>query len=282
MLSKEKSLEKIRKLIGEIDGLEVLDRANPLFKKWIRDTQVALEMIFGKENRHVADFNKIRYSPYGYSSGMPQSEIKEYFLKGLNNADAILSSMIDEIEDYWDNDDLPEKPTITLVGSNNTIHLGLSGEVKSGEICSKKIFVVHGHDAGTKEMVARFLSKLDLEPIILHEQVTQGKTIIEKFEDHADVGYAVVLITPDDTGASIKEPENIRKRARQNVIFEFGYFLGKLGRNKVIGLVKGDIELPSDYSGVLSVPIDEQGAWRFQLVKELKSVGYDVDANKAI
>jgi predicted nucleotide-binding protein len=116
----------------------------------------------------------------------------------------------------------------------------------------------------------------------LHEQVTQGKTIIEKFEDHADVGYAVVLITPDDTGASIKEPENIRKRARQNVIFEFGYFLGKLGRDKVIGLVKGDIEVPSDYSGVLSVPIDEQGAWRFQLVKELKSVGYDVDANKAI
>lgn len=174
--------------------------------------------------------------------------------------------MIEEIEEYWDND-FPQKSSV---------------QNKSDGIHSNKIFVVHGHDAGTKDTVARFLSKLDLEPVILHEQVTQGKTIIEKFEDHADVGYAVVLITPDDTGASIKEPENIRKRARQNVIFEFGYFLGKLGRDKVIGLVKGDIEVPSDYSGVLSVPIDEQGAWRFQLVKELKSVGYDVDANKAI
>lgn len=262
MLSKEKSLEKIRKLVGEIDELQSLDTGDSRFKKWIRDTQVALEMIFGKENRHVADFNEVKYF-YVFS------EKKDYaidYSNGLKDAKAILSSMIEEIEEYWDND-FPQKSSV---------------QIKSDEIYSNKIFVVHGHDAGTKEMVARFLSKLDLEPVILHEQVTQGKTIIEKFEDHADVGYAVVLITPDDTGASIKEPENIRKRARQNVIFEFGYFLGKLGRDKVIGLVKGDIEVPSDYSGVLSVPIDEQGAWRFQLVKELKSVGYDVDANKAI
>ena len=104
--------------------------------------------------------------------------------------------------------------------------------------------------AGQKETIARFLSRLGLDPIILHEQANQGKTIIEKFEDHSDVGYAIALITPDDTGSSIKEPEIVRQRARQNVIFEFGYFIGKLGRNRVAGLVKGDIEVPSDYSGV--------------------------------
>ena len=142
--------------------------------------------------------------------------------------------------------------------------------------------MIHGHDAGTKETVARFIAQLGLEPVILHEQANQGRTIIEKFEDHSDVGYAIALITPDDTGSSVKEPENVRQRARQNVIFEFGYFLGKLGRKNVAGLVKGDIEAPSDYSGVLYIPIDESGAWRFLLIKELKSVGYEVDANKAI
>lgn len=116
----------------------------------------------------------------------------------------------------------------------------------------------------------------------MHEQPSQGRTIIEKFEDHSDVEYAIALITPDDIGSSINDLDNTRQRARQNVIFEFGYFLGKLGRHKVVGLIKGDIEVPSDYSGVLYIPIDESGAWRFLLIKELKSAGYDVDANKAI
>jgi CAP12/Pycsar effector protein, TIR domain len=63
---------------------------------------------------------------------------------------------------------------------------------------SRKVFIVHGHDGEAKLSVARFIEKLDLKPVILHERPDGGKTIIEKFERYSDVGFAVVLFTPDD------------------------------------------------------------------------------------
>lgn len=142
---------------------------------------------------------------------------------------------------------------------------------------SDKVFVVHGHDDGTKEAVARFISRLGLEPIILHEQPNKGRTVIEKFRDEAsEIGFAVVIMTPDDETASGQ------KRARQNVILELGFFLGSLGPSRVAALVKEPVEKPSDYAGVIYTAIDSGGAWKFQLAKELKAAGYDVDMNKAI
>ncbi len=129
-----------------------------------------------------------------------------------------------------------------------------------GPISGKKVFLVHGHDDSARESVARFLEKLSLEPIILHEQPNEGKTIIEKVERHAEVAHAVVLLTPDDVGAVTTESENLQLRARQNVILELGYFLGKLGRNRVAALRKGELEKPSDYDGVIYIPLDPGGA----------------------
>jgi predicted nucleotide-binding protein len=97
-----------------------------------------------------------------------------------------------------------------------------------------------------KESVARFLEKLDLRPIILHEQPNKGRTVIEKFEAHSDVGFAVVLLTPDDVGGLASSPDKLSRRARQNVILELGYFIGKLGRAKVCALYKEGVEIPSD------------------------------------
>lgn len=145
-----------------------------------------------------------------------------------------------------------------------------------------KVFVIHGHDNGTKEEVARFLTRIGLEPIILHEQPDRGRTIIEKFEEYSDVSYAVALLTPDDTGAAKRESENLRDRARQNVIFEFGYFVAKLGRTSACAIVKDDVEIPSDYSGVLYIPMDAGGAWRFLVIRELRAAGFEVDANLAL
>lgn len=116
----------------------------------------------------------------------------------------------------------------------------------------------------------------------MHEQANLGRTIIEKFEDHAQVGFAVALLTPDDVGSLKGEGTNPNPRARQNVIFEFGYFIGKLGRKRVCALVKGAVEKPSDYDGVLYIPLDDSDGWKMRLIKELKSVGFEVDANKAI
>lgn len=147
---------------------------------------------------------------------------------------------------------------------------------------SRRVFVVHGHDDGMKETVARFLQTLDMDPIILHEQPNQGRTVIEKFEKHADVAYAVVLLTPDDLGHSIREPEKVAPRARQNVVLEMGYFLASLGRNRLCVLHRGGVEFPSDYAGVVYIAIDEKGAWRLSLARELKSSGIKVDLNNAM
>lgn len=143
------------------------------------------------------------------------------------------------------------------------------------------VFIVHGQDDGAKETLARLLSKMDLNPVILHEQANEGKTIIEKFESHASaVNFAVVLLTPDDVGHIKDKPELAKPRARQNVIFELGYFIGKLSRKHVCALYKEGVELPSDYQGVLFIPMDSGGAWKFMLAKELRTAGYDVDMNK--
>jgi predicted nucleotide-binding protein len=143
---------------------------------------------------------------------------------------------------------------------------------------SRKVFLVHGHAEEPKQTVAAFLRSLGLEVVILHEQANQGRTIIEKFEEYSAVGYAVVLLTPDDVGASADQPEKGQRRARQNVIWELGFFSAKLGRKGVCALYVAGVELPSDYQGVLYVPYEEGGAWRSKLVTELSAAGIEVDS----
>lgn len=145
---------------------------------------------------------------------------------------------------------------------------------------SKKVFLVHGHNNELKETVARFLEKIDLHPIILHEQASKGQTIIEKFEEYSDVSYAVVLMSPDDVGNSVANKDNLNYRARQNVIFELGYFFGKLGRKNVCALLNGDIERPSDYDGVIYLGFDNNDGWKMLLAQELKQAGLEFDGNK--
>jgi predicted nucleotide-binding protein len=144
----------------------------------------------------------------------------------------------------------------------------------------KRVFIVHGHDEAAKESVARLLEKLNLDPIILHEQPNRSRTVIEKFEDYSDVGFAVVLLTPDDVGAANEEVDNLKPRARQNVLFELGFFIGKLDRKRVCALHKGNVEILSDFSGVLWTALDEEGAWRLKLGKEIRTAGLDVDLNR--
>jgi predicted nucleotide-binding protein len=146
---------------------------------------------------------------------------------------------------------------------------------------TRRVFVVHGHDDGLKETVARYLSQLDLNPVVLHEQPNQGRTIIEKFEHHSAVDFAVVLFTPDDIGYPVGKEDEARPRARQNVVLELGFFMAALGRNRVCVLHEGNIELPSDYSGVVYLPLDTAGAWRFLLAKEMKASGMEIDLNLA-
>lgn len=147
---------------------------------------------------------------------------------------------------------------------------------------TRRVFVVHGHDTGAKESVARFLERLELEPIILHERPNLGRTVIEKFEAHSDVAFAVVLLTPDDVGYPAGAPDQAKPRARQNVILELGFFAASLGRDKVCALYSSGVEIPSDFSGVLYHELDPGGAWRLLLARELSAAGLTIDMNQAL
>lgn len=148
---------------------------------------------------------------------------------------------------------------------------------------SDRIFIVHGHDDAMKANVARVIDRLGLTCVILHEQPNRGRTIIEKFEDYADVSYAVVLLSPDDQGSAYGN-HNPQFRARQNVVFELGFFIGSLGRANVFVLHKkvDNFEFPTDIAGVLYVPFDENGGWQLKLAQELAVLGYDVDPLKLL
>jgi predicted nucleotide-binding protein len=139
-----------------------------------------------------------------------------------------------------------------------------------------KVFIVHGHDNEMKQEVARFIEKLGLEPIILHEQASKGNTIIEKIEEHTNVGFGIVLYSSCDVGG--KSENDLRPRARQNVVFEHGYLIAKLKRQNVTALVKGTIETPGDISGV--VYISMSSSWEVSIAQELDSAGYKIDFNK--
>jgi len=150
--------------------------------------------------------------------------------------------------------------------------------VLESAISLSRVFLVHGHETGPKEAVARYLEKIGLKPIILHEQANKGLTIFEKVENNADVGFAIILLTPDDLGS--RKGEESKPRARQNVILELGYFIGKLGRGKICCLVVDkQLELPSDMQGIIWNLYDDGGGWRVAIAKELQAAGYDVDWN---
>lgn len=142
-------------------------------------------------------------------------------------------------------------------------------------ISNQKIFLVHGRDGEAKSEVARFIQMIGLEPIILHEQANNGNTLIEKIEEHTDVGFGIILYTPCDIGGLSKD--ELKPRARQNVIFEHGYLLAKLGRKRVAALVKANVESPSDISGMVYIKHDDNNGWKFDLIKELIALGYNID-----
>lgn len=143
-----------------------------------------------------------------------------------------------------------------------------------------KVFIVHGHDDAAKEATARIVEKNGYEPIILHEQADAGDTIIEKIEKYTNVDFAIVLYTECDVGRAKNAPINEEKnRARQNVVFEHGYLLAKLGREKVCALVKGEIETPGDVSGVVYTKMQADGGWKIQLLRNMQVAGLAVNAN---
>lgn len=151
----------------------------------------------------------------------------------------------------------------------------------TAQVQGNKVFVVHGHDEEILFKTKDLLKTLLLEPIILRELPDEGRTIIEKLVEYStQAGFAVVLLTPDDIGGGKSDSyKDLKPRARQNVILELGLFLGRLGRKRVCILYQKEVEIPSDYQGVLFIEVDGHGAWQTKLAREIKNAGLDVDLN---
>lgn len=149
---------------------------------------------------------------------------------------------------------------------------------RQSNVSSNNVFIIHGHDSGLKNEVARFITELGYTPIILHEQPSSGKTIIEKIESYTDVCFAIVLYTPCDIGA-VSGGSEFKPRARQNVVFEHGFLSGKIGRERVCALIKDEVEKPGDLDGIVYVTYDTNSGWKNKIAKEIRNLGLTIDVN---
>lgn len=175
------------------------------------------------------------------------------------------------------------KGTLSALTQDVYGELKTNTSVNESPALSNKVFIVHGHDNELKHDVERFIHEIGLEPVVLHRQIDGGNTVIEKIEQNSDVGYAFVLLTPDEVAYTKDQIDiddvnrEIEFRARPNVIFEFGYFVGKLGRDKVCCLHKGDVVIPSDLSGLVYKKIDTSiDSQAYSIIRELKAAGYQL------
>ncbi len=261
---------KLERRIRELQEYDVstyhADRSNAQLEALTTDIQSTLTDVFGV---HTPEWNRFTSAAYfdtgpmsanvfGRGSDVHPQVRQQHLRDSIETNLATLQSAVKLLRERLEHSDPPQ-----------------SKSQSQATAPSRRVFIVHGHDETTKQSVARFLEQMNFQAIILHEQPNQGRTIIEKIESNKDVGFAVVLLTPDDE--CVTSTGN-RKRARQNVILELGYFIAHLGRQRVVAMKKGDVELPSDVMGVLYTDFDDRGAWKLDLAKELKAAGYAIEA----
>lgn len=261
---------KENKVITEIDKVDRKEIIKDIVKPYIMNEEFIVNGYFlRKENilrLKIMSTNQSARTLSKYENdNMPSGLIMYVSPEDILNYDNYITDITKELI------------TDAKSGSVNEKQIEMSVTIKSMD--RNKVFIVHGHDTLAKVEVARFIEKLGFEPIILHEQVNEGMTIIEKIEKYSEVGFGIVLYTPCDIGYNSKDENKKYPRARQNVVFEHGYLMAKIGRNNVCALVKNNVETPNDVSGVVYLAMDEHGGWKLPLAKEMKSSGYDIDFN---
>lgn len=256
----DRLLEQIRVLRAESydSDLDTLEQRGSMY----------LEMIYGKNSDEILAVRQI-IADVRASDASNFEEFEADFEDGRRRLVTLLQ-IAKEKEDLEQNYRKPDK--------------ALSERSSQPAPPTNSVFVVHGHDGEVREAVARVIERLGLEAIILHEKTNKGRTIVEKLVEESDkAGFAVVLLTPDDVGRKRDaDTQQDRPRARQNVVLELGYFLGKLGRSRVMAIYKPEdnFEIPSDYDGVVYSEFDAATSWRYRLAEELRAAGYRIDLNR--
>jgi predicted nucleotide-binding protein len=237
------------------------------FSSWENTTLTYIEQAFGKNHRNIEHFKKVQSFQSGYA--WDEEGLSSHYRDLLNNLIDHLQGFITQLD--------------TAIGIREWNGPSLSA-VKN--MSSNKVFIVHGHNHPLKLELAHALQNAGLDVTILHEQPNKGRTLIEKFAAHAqDAGFAVVLLTADDMGAAkpalgpLLTPM-LKDRARQNVVFELGFFIGLLGRERVCALYEPGVEWPSDLNGIAYVEYDSVGRWISQVAKEINAAGINLDFSK--
>lgn len=249
-------------LLKSIDSIKITDY--PTLNKYIGKAKIYVRNYFPSSSQESfnEEIDNISFAPPGVIIGNSDHVYVQYFHQGIKEFKGIIENMQFEYD---------------LLQSKS------SQENEQNKLNLTDIFIVHGHDEEMLMAVENLIMKINLKPIILREKSDKGRTLIEKFEDHSDVSFAIVLLSPDDkciSDSTADEKEKVVPRPRQNVILEFGFFMGKLGRSHIIALKKDirDFELPSDISGVIYKKYNS--GWKNEIAKELKEFGFDIDLNK--
>lgn len=253
-----KDYDKLKEIVDEIDVLidKQVRSSTPEFQAWHSKTKHFLRKKYGKNSDELSDFINRSFTLRAWSTGTSDYEWVRACVDGLKTAKAVLENSLKEILE----DELSTECT-------NTAPIPID---------YSKVFIVHGHNGELKEKVARLIEQQGITAIILSEQANKGRTIIEKMEDYGDVQSAVCLFTADDEGNE-KTSGDSEPRARQNVVFETGYFMGRLGRKKLIIIAENEVEMPSDLGGVVYT---NTANWQLELLNELDTIGYIIDLNK--
>ena len=269
----------------EYTDSDIRERYLDIASKSIKDELISLPCLFVTENEtrdsfvgkitSIADTGneiKIKFIPIEEFKPIPSGTLDSIY-KFLDMKRFELSRTHWAIKDIELLDILSTKGLIAI--DEPTQELKIDSIAGS----DKDIFIIHGHDSALKYEVSDFIIELGLNPIILHEQASGGLTIIEKIEKYSRVGFAIALYSPCDIGGKKEALPKFNYRARQNVIFEHGYLIGKLGRNRVCALVKDEIETPNDISGVVYIKYDKDSHWKTDVLSELSSLNIEFHQN---
>jgi predicted nucleotide-binding protein len=260
----QQGIARLQKRIAELEAFQpesVKERWAPEAKEVEVAIGDSLSIVFGHDSHRYRQYSSAASLDKGglsFGGGPdPLYKVHQWLKDGKADALALLRQAVRALEE-----DLGE------LGQRPAAHPSASQPTTNNEI-----FIVHGHDSPAKLEVARLVQKAGLKDVILHEQPNQGRTIIEKFEAHGGAaGFAAIVATADDVGGL--DPDHLQPRTRQNVIGEMFWFAGRLGRDRVCVLVKGKIEMPSDFAGIGYTEMDDRGVWKAELLRELQAAGY--------
>jgi predicted nucleotide-binding protein len=256
--TRDDGLESLSERIVKGEEIQLLSADD--FHAWNNTTRNYIDQAFGENHRNLENFDLLE----GFTDNMwPRYRWSIHYAETLQHKIAAINGYLEEL-----------KTEILIRQCGSSAGANIEHEP------SRKVFIVHGHDSELKHATARLVTNLGLEPVILHEQANKGRTIIEKFTEYAQVGFAIVLLSADDEGRS-RDPSSAHSqlRARQNVIFEMGFFFSRLGRERVCVVYESGVELPSDLSGILYVQYDSGKGWMYAVAEEMKATGYEVDLN---